>query len=313
METQHPVSSGGTCSISLLFNSIKCGYNNKGRRCAQNSIKYKIETMPEMCTASRGNFMVMNETDSYIFGLLLADGNMYLNTRNRGRISIEVSIRDEDIIEKLAKEIPSVTIKRRIRNSNFLKNYTSICLTNYQILFRENLIQCGFPVKDKTKSCCAPTVEYSKRGFWRGVIDGDGSLGLSINGPFISLVTASEQLKEDYLSFLNEEFGIIKSVNRNARDGVYNIMVGREDAIKLAKYLYTNSKLHIDRKYKSYLSMLDWVRTTKKSDNQHVRWNLKEDEYILSHTTKESVLCLKRTEKSVLMRLWRLNSFSSRK
>ena len=63
----------------------------------------------------------MNENESYIFGLLITDGSMYLTTRNRGKVTLEVSEKDFDIVEKLFNEIPGSKIHTRTRNTNFLK------------------------------------------------------------------------------------------------------------------------------------------------------------------------------------------------
>ena len=35
---------------------------------------------------------------SYLYGFLQADGNLYEQSRNRGKLSIEISKRDENII-----------------------------------------------------------------------------------------------------------------------------------------------------------------------------------------------------------------------
>lgn len=40
----------------------------------------------------------MNSIESYIYGLLVTDGNLSLSTRNRGRVILEISEKDEDII-----------------------------------------------------------------------------------------------------------------------------------------------------------------------------------------------------------------------
>jgi hypothetical protein len=41
--------------------------------------------------------------NSYLIGLLQTDGNVYETTRNRGRITLELSEKDCDIIEKINK------------------------------------------------------------------------------------------------------------------------------------------------------------------------------------------------------------------
>ena len=46
---------------------------------------------------------MLNEIESYIFGLLITDGSLYLTSRNRGKVSLEVSYIDLDIVEKFLK------------------------------------------------------------------------------------------------------------------------------------------------------------------------------------------------------------------
>ena len=107
-----------------------------------------------------------------------------------------------------------------------------------------------------------PIVEFNEFDFWRGVIDGDGSLGItSKNIPFISLVTKSENLKIEYLKFLEKYLNIKKSINRNKRDNVYNIMVTNENAIKLINLIYYDtSKIYLNRKFIKAKQVLLWQR-----------------------------------------------------
>ena len=139
---------------------------------------------------------------SYIYGLLITDGSLYLTTRNRGKIVLEVSEKDRDIIEKLVETIPNSNIKIRTRSTMFKSNYTTFSFTNHRREFREELISYGFPIRDKTLLSSIPSVDYDERYFWKGVIDGDGSIGITHceqPEPFISLVTKSENLKENFL------------------------------------------------------------------------------------------------------------------
>jgi hypothetical protein len=43
----------------------------------------------------------MNKEFSYFYGLVLTDGTITTSTRNRGKIQIELSIRDRNIYQKL--------------------------------------------------------------------------------------------------------------------------------------------------------------------------------------------------------------------
>ena len=209
----------------------------------------------------------LNEQFSYIFGLLITDGNLSLASRNRGRVTLEVSIKDKDIIDKLVSFIPGSTKISRSRNTNFKNSYESVSFRNYSKEFREFLINAGFPIKNKTINAGFPSIDFDQFSFWRGVIDGDGSLGFTSNQePFISLVTKSETLKDQYLSFLKSNFSIEKKLKRNKRDNVYNIVVKNENAVQLGKMLYLdiNSDLYINRKHELALQLQQWKRTKKK-------------------------------------------------
>ena len=252
------------------------------------------------------------EDKSYVYGLLGADGCLSLDSRNRGRISLELSDRDRDIVYKLYALIPHSVVRERIRDTNFKDQYHSITFANYHKPFRDSLIEFGYPVKDKKNLLTVPSLPYSKRDFWRGIVDADGSLGYTSEGsPFVSLVVIGEDLKNEFLNLLEFEFGVIKNVKRNSRDGVYNIVVKHEDAVSLANYLYAGSTLHIDRKYSKYLEVIEWVRTTRKSGSRS--FSQYEVDFILSHSIEECVEKLGRSKSSIYMKKQRLSKIGSNK
>lgn len=204
---------------------------------------------------------MLNRIESYIFGLLITDGSLSLYSRNRGRVSLELGEKDKDIIEKLIKEIPGSKIKFRERITNFSKGiFKSVLFTNHHLEFRTKLINWGFPIKDKTINASIPTEEFSEIDFWRGVIDGDGSIGLTSAGlPFVSLVTKSENLKNEYIKFLDKYLNLKKKVNRNKRDSIFNIMSNSGNAVKIVNLLYSdNPPIYLERKYNKYLDILKW-------------------------------------------------------
>jgi hypothetical protein len=145
--------------------------------------------------------------------------------------------------------------------------------------------------------------------YWRGIIDGDGSIGITKNNiPFISLITCSEKIANQYIEFLEKNIGCKKKTTRNKRDNAYNIMIVNEDSQKLAKFLYYKDCLSIDRKYNSAMKVLDWIRPSnvKKREYSVKKWSSCEDDYIIEHTVDDSMKKLNRTKKSINIRLWRL-------
>lgn len=196
------------------------------------------------------------EEHSYLYGFLLADGNLSLNTRNRGRVIVEIGKVDRKILLYF-KEFFEGAIHSRKRITNFSngveKEFWS--WSNHNITFRKELIGLGFPIENKSLNASLPNTKYQEKGFWRGYVDGNGSLGLtSKNMPFISVVTKSENLKNSFIDFLMK-FGIERTSNKNKRDSVYNIMVSGSQAKKVSEFLYKGSELRLDRKYKKYLEI----------------------------------------------------------
>ncbi|HVE58260.1 MAG TPA: LAGLIDADG family homing endonuclease [Pyrinomonadaceae bacterium] len=61
---------------------------------------------------------------AYLFGLIQTDGHLYQNSRNRGRLSIELGNRDEDLILELQERMPfNSSISKRTRKTNFSNEY----------------------------------------------------------------------------------------------------------------------------------------------------------------------------------------------
>ena len=193
----------------------------------------------------------------YIYGFMLADGNLSLYERNRGKLSTEVNVRDADIVYKIDKILPGGFIHERIRSTNFKKEaYKSITYSNYLLEVRNSFLERGFPAGKKSSIANVPKDAYSDKDFWRGFIDGDGSIGYTKdNIPYISLGTISENLYQAFIKFLQEKFGIVKKLHRNKRDNFYNITLKNEDAINVATYLYEGATIYLERKYNKYLEI----------------------------------------------------------
>jgi hypothetical protein len=230
-------------------------------------------------------------------------------TRNRGRLQIEISAKDADVLEQLAPAIPyNSRISKRTRSTNFAPEYTSVTLRVCAREFREELVALGMKVGRKSETIEAPRCEFSQADYFRGVVDGDGSLGFTSNGfPFLSLCTASEKLAAAYESFVRGLTGKEKRLKRNARDRMFNHVVFKEDAQAVAAALYYEGCVAIERKKQAALAVQAWRRP----DGMHrvfskEFWTDEQDSYILTHNVEESAVALRRTEQSVKMRLWRL-------
>lgn len=251
---------------------------------------------------------------AYLFGFIQADGHLSRDPRypNKGKLQIELSARDFKLLGKLQEIIPvKTTITSRVRITNFSKGEAAqtYTLLAYDLKFRQELELLGVPRGKKSKDIAPPSLPFSEEDYYRGILDGDGSLGLtSKNYPFVSLVTASDHLKHGYLAFIKKVTGEDLQVVRNKRDGVYNIMVTREAAQTLTKVLYYKGSVSLERKKDKANVVLCWERPkdTPRIEFSRKKWTKEEDAVVLELPPEESSLKLNRTMKSVSIRKWRL-------
>jgi len=85
-------------------------------------------------------------------------------------------------------------------------------------------------------------------------------------------------------------------------------MLNREKAQKFIRYLYYPGCLALKRKLKKAKEALKWKRPKNIKRIFQKFWEPREDKYILNSSIKESYTHLKRTERSIKMRLWRLKN-----
>jgi LAGLIDADG-like domain len=198
---------------------------------------------------------------AYFYGFAQTDGHLYEMTRNRGRFSIEICKKDEFILKEFQKifSILNINLKERMRNTNFKNNYTSSIFNIYNLDFRNELKQLGYPIGKKSDIVIPPIEPFSEIDYIRGLIDGDGSIGFDKNqNTFISFTTASDNMKNYYCNFLQNKIGIIKNVKRNNRDNIYNIVIYNKDVKELSKLLYYENCLSLPRKYEKARTILKY-------------------------------------------------------
>lgn len=254
------------------------------------------------------------EEKFYVIGLFQGDGSLYENTRNRGKLQYNISIKDKDIIYKLYELFSKkvyCAIRTRVADTNFSKDFESIKFCIYNQDFRKELNKyIPYGKKDMLIKPPLGVSDTNAPHYIRGLFDADGSIGVTKdNRCFWSFCTKSEDVKNFIISHIKHTLNLTKTINRNKRDNIYNIMLVNEHAINYSDILYKDASIFINRKHKEYSLFTDWKRSVLKRKGTPKIWTVFEDEIILSekYTLEEKQVLLDRTESSIKTRLWRLS------
>ncbi|WP_128432675.1 hypothetical protein [Streptomyces cyaneus] len=248
---------------------------------------------------------------AYMFGFLQADGHLSQQSRQRGRLTVEISAGDIDLLRRFQKLTPyNSTITERTRATNFAESAHSALWSLHSLEARTKLNELGLPYGRKSKTIAPPRVEFSRRDYVRGVIDADGSVGFTKPGlPFISLTTASTAIGAYLCFYAREITGTERNIKRNERDSIYTICYWKEQAQELAAHLYYPGCLSLQRKLTAADSLAKWVRPAGMKVMTHRRWTTREDRVLLEHNNAMSAAeALGRTVQSCSLRLWRLRT-----
>jgi hypothetical protein len=249
---------------------------------------------------------------AYMFGFLQADGHLAQGVGQKGRLTVEINARDIELLRQFQKLTPYYSsVSERTRSTNFAELHRSATWSLCSLEARTLINDLGLPYGRKSKTITPPRGEFSPRDYLRGIIDADGSVGFTSKGlPFISLTTASTAIGTYLCSYAAKITGIERTIKRNARDDIYNILYWTEAAQALSDHLYYPHCLSLGRKRAAAHSLAAWVRPADmRIAPDRRRWAAWEDRVLLrldneAAASKE----LGRTEQSCSMRLWRLRT-----
>ncbi|MFJ8715195.1 LAGLIDADG family homing endonuclease [Streptomyces violaceus] len=249
---------------------------------------------------------------AYMFGFLQADGHLQRGIGQKGKLTVELSARDVDLLQEFQRLTPFYSkISTRTRSTNFAALHTSAIWALCSLEARTKLNELGLPYGRKSKTIAPPRVEFSGRDYLRGVIDADGSVGFTSKGfPFVSLTTASTAMASYICEYASKATGAERIPQRNSRDGVYNVLYTMEVAQRLTAGLYYPGCLSLERKRAAAASLTAWVRPAgMRAAHTRRRWADHEDRILLKlNSPTAAAEVLGRTVQSCNLRLWRLRS-----
>lgn len=257
------------------------------------------------------------EHKQYLIGFLQGDGSLSNGKGNKGKLTVEISDRDKDVIDWMVSLGWGCNIGEfnRLRDTNFSKDSSSI---GFRICIKSIRDSIGkyVPVGRKSDTISVPMDISSDlvHHYLRGFLDADGSIGLTSLGiPFVSFATVSESLKNFILRDIKETIGFEMRINRNNRDNIFNITLFRENAVEYSRRLYNEASVYLNRKFEKYLEVQQQIRLVPKRLGVQKRQLSYEDLIVLSSdfSMEEKIKLLERTDKSIKTRIWRLTKSSN--
>lgn len=195
-------------------------------------------------------FSKYNEENCYWAGFILADGYI----RTNGRFTLEIKLQKQDV-NHLYKFKKAVGYEGRVIER---EKYYSITISSPQIIYD---LENNFEIRNKKSLNCTISDKIPQtflKEYIRGYFDGDGSI------TFTTIDTISFLGTEQTVDFIRNYFYNMADVILRSKkmpeithnNNIYAIYYSGKSAYKCLNYIYSDSKTHLDRKYKKYNSLI---------------------------------------------------------
>lgn len=204
-----------------------------------------------------------SEYPAYFFGLLYADGNV--KDSKYPTISISLQECDKPLLERLNNIVEnerSLYMQNRDDNPNHKDQYI---LLMYSYHMRDVLVSYGMvPCKSLIKKFPKVVLESSEdvqRNFIRGYFDGNGTIGYyqrsnRKKGQFVyvAAIVSTYAVVYNIQLLLTKYLNIASYIHRQKNVHVVKIN-NKKDVITFMQWLYKDSTIYMERKYKKYLEI----------------------------------------------------------
>lgn len=250
-------SSIGVCLYQAGISFDKIGYViGKDRRVVRGHLikKVTVRTIYE-AKASKINPGIFTdfseEAASYFYGLLITDGCV----SPTGHIQLALKLSDKKIVEQFKDYVGGkavCTTRYQAATTGGEKKY-GVFRFSFRDIYVTKLLEEQGLVRNKSCNEKLPKFDWLNNShFWRGVIDGDGTV--KDNGGVCGTVSlcGGRELLEGFQSYAELTCGVVAR-DRLKRDikvkaDFYRIAYHGDDADKILRKIYLDSTLFIDRK-----------------------------------------------------------------
>jgi hypothetical protein len=197
-------------------------------------------------------FDVIGEASAYWAGLLMADGDVRFRSPTAAYVRVRLTANDREHVEQfrqfLGTSVPA-TFERKKPHDGYQSRATCgvvVC----SLRLATALGRLGV-VQNKTMAACASEMVTGNRHFWRGVVDGDGSMGAYPTGhsnlyPALSLVGA-RPLVGQFLEFAKTVSPGCAATVRPHRS-IWGVSLVGSHGYRLIAHLYGDCSVALKRK-----------------------------------------------------------------
>lgn len=201
-------------------------------------------------TINESFFDELNEESSYLLGYIYADGNINWNPhRSYWALTITASAKDKSHLERLRNLLSST---KPLLYSPKTNSYRLIANSKK---LSQKLIDLGV-IPRKSLTVTFPNMPNEQiKHFIRGIIDGDGNVRFvkRKRSPYfeITISSGSKSFCEGLIGVIKDSIGIsakIRKVGKNVNVIQYPCSRGK----RLAKFVYSNASIFLERKYLQY-------------------------------------------------------------
>ena len=227
LKENYPIYGGKYCQPYVGNRNIDA-INATASRFGLKLINKKVH--PTLQNVSINNFIDINKKEiSYFLGFLWSDGYIhhYVSKKiNHYVISIEIKTQDADVIKDTLLSFGKWNIQKRKRG-----HYSEVTLftTNNKDLYYF-LYECGYNDKSNIEpsNILSKIPDDLKIYFWKGLFDGDGSIGFAGRGAYFEVASTYDYKYLELIKFISKfdvtRFNIYRQVTKkNHKSSVLKI------------------------------------------------------------------------------------------
>lgn len=181
-----------------------------------------------------------NEYTEYWLGFILADGCIVERKDAQSQLQIGLSILDKHHLKKCLQWL-KLEDKRPIYTS---RTHATIHVSSTDLsIFLKDF---GITAK-KAKIAKVDPRLFSSRHFWRGLVDGDGSIHKRGNSWVVD-IGGTKSVCQSFLDFAGSNGIDVSKNNPNKNGESFKSVLQGDKAIKLINILYSNNNISLQRK-----------------------------------------------------------------